>query len=496
MQLPLDRKRAAIPVREQLDHVKGNHQIKFGADIRYAMNLRIPSDNNRTGEYNFSPEGTSDGTNGGLDLATFLLGDVTSFARYVNNPNIAGANNAAERQKRWFFYGQDTWRATSKLTINYGLRWEIYFPETVNGKAHGGFANIVDGASGGIRVAGVGRYSLSGSVENNLKAFAPRLGIAYQATPKTVVRMGYGRSYDIGVFGSNFGHTVTQNLPVLLKQNYDASTFTNGTGPNPNCTAATPCSANLVQLFSLDAGPNVSPGINPNDAFPAVPADGFIPLTSQLSGTHIRPTRQQLPTVDAWNITVQHQVTNTMSLEVAYVGSKGTHGFVGNGPNYDINPARVGDGATVTKAFLIGANGKPDTTQPCPLGATPNPTSTTPGVCGAASASFSAFTPQNQRRPLFPRIPFSLSNYYGNDAASTYNALEVKLDKRFSNGLQFLSHYTYSKAYGYPQDNYYAVSHKDSWGRVTSIATTCSYSAPFTNCPSVAERSTKAMPAE
>ena len=117
-----------------------------------------------------------------------------------------------------------------------------------------------------------------------------------------------------------------------------------------------------------------------------------------------------------------------MSLEVAYVGSKGTHGFVGNGPNYDINPARVGDGATVTKAFLIGANGKPDTTQPCPLGATPNPTSTTPGVCGAASASFSAFTPQNQRRPLFPRIPFSLSNYYGNDAASTYNALEVKLE--------------------------------------------------------------------
>jgi hypothetical protein len=59
-----------------------------------------------------------------------------------------------------------------------------------------------------------------------------------------------------------------------------------------------------------------------------------------------------------------------------------------------------------------------------------------------------------------------LGNYYGNDAASTYNAFEVKLDKRFSNGLQFLSHYTYSKAMGYPQDNYYAVSHLYSWGRV------------------------------
>src|SRR5216684_1410330 len=94
---------------------KGNHIIKFGADIRYAMNLRIPSDNNRTGEYNFSPEATSNGGTGGLDFASFLLGQVNSFARYVNNPDLPGANNAAERQKRWFFYGQDTWRVTSRL---------------------------------------------------------------------------------------------------------------------------------------------------------------------------------------------------------------------------------------------------------------------------------------------------------------------------------------------------------------------------------------------
>jgi len=453
-------------------HVRGNHQIKFGADIRYAMNLRIPSDNNRTGEYNFSPEDTSSGGNGGLDLATFLLGDVTSFARYVNNPTIAGANNAAERQKRWFFYGQDTWRATTKLTLNYGLRWEIYFPETVNGKGHGGFANIVDFGTGGIRVAGYGPYNSSGNVKNALRAFAPRLGIAYQATSKTVVRMGYGRSYDIGVFGSNFGHTVTQNLPVLLKQNYDASTFPDANAPNPNCvvTAAQPvtCSANLVRLFNLGdpQGPNTSPDINPGNAFPAIPSNGFFTLTPGLSGTHIRPLRQTLPTVDAWNITVQRQLTNTMSLEVSYVGSKGTHGFVGDGPNYDINPAAVGDGTSVTKAFILtGGAGSPATTTPCPAGSTPN-SQTASGFCGPASASLSPFVPQNNRRPLYPKIPFDLSNYYGNDAASTYNAFEVKLDKRFSQGFQFLTHYTYAHADGYPQDNYYAVSHLYSWGRV------------------------------
>src|SRR5207244_12244590 len=109
------------------------------------------------------------------------------------------------------------------------------------------------------------------------------VGIAYQLTPKTVVRMGYGRSYDIGVFGSNFGHTVTQNLPVLLKQNYDASSFT-----------TTGASGYFNPLFGLDVGPT-GPTLDPSTCFPPVPADGFIPLTSQLSGTHIRPIKQVLP---------------------------------------------------------------------------------------------------------------------------------------------------------------------------------------------------------
>jgi hypothetical protein len=393
-------------------NIRGNHQIKFGADIRYAMNLRIPSDNNRTGEYNFSPEATSNGGVGGLDLATFLLGDVTSFARYVNNPLAGGS--PAERQKRWFFYGQDTWRATNKLTINYGLRWEIYFPETVNAKGAGGFANVTDlGGTGAIRVAGYGNIGSNGNVNNDFKAFAPRVGIAYQLTPKTVVRLGYGRSYDIGVFGSNFGHTVTQNLPVLLKQNVDASSIV------PNSTE----SANLIPIFTLDQGPTLAgTALVPN--FPTPDANGLIPfstIANEVSGTHIRPPRQVLPTVDAWNATVQRQLTNTMSLEIAYVGSKGTHGFVGDGPNYDLNPVSI-----------VGYN-----------------TSLT----------------QNQRRPLYPLIPYDLGNYYGNDAGSTYNAFEVKVEKRFSGGLQFLSHYTFSHAYNY-NDAYYAISHSIARGPV------------------------------
>lgn len=431
---------------------KGNHIFKFGADIRYAMNLRIPSDNNRTGEYNFSPEGTSNGGSGGLDLATFLLGDVTSFARYVNNPAVAPP---AERQKRWFFYGQDTFRFTPKLTLSYGLRWEIYFPETVNAKGGGGFANIVDlNGAGDIRVAGYGGIGSNGNVGNDYHAFAPRLGIAYQVMPKTVVRAGYGRSYDIGVFGSNYGHTVTQNLPVLLKQNYDATNF-----PPLGCVAPNCPSSNITPLFSLDAGPNSVAAINPLNAFPAIPSNGIIPFSSlggAISGVHIRPIKQTLPAVDAWNLTVQHQLTNSIALEVAYVGSHGTHGFAGDGPNYDINPAAVGAGADITQAFVVGSNPP----VPCAPGTIPNT-----GTCGPASYSFTAFTTQNSRRPLYPTIPFDLGNYYGNDASSDYNAFEVKVEKRFARGLQFISHYTFSHTDGY-DSNYYAISHQIAWGPV------------------------------
>jgi hypothetical protein len=403
--------------------IKGNHQIKFGADIRYAMNLRVPSDNNRTGEYNFSPDVTSSGDLpvlvngksqtgvGGLDFASFLLGDVSLLSRYVDNPNLPSAGNAAERQKRWFFYGQDTYRATTKLTINYGLRWEIYFPESVNTKGNGGFANIVDnGGTGVIRVAGFGPYGLNGNVQNSLHAFAPRLGVAYQLTPKTVLRMGYGRSYDMGVFGSNFGHTVTQNLPVLVKQNIDASAVIKGANPN------------FIPVFNLSQGP-IAP------VFPAIPANGQIPFSSlggQDSGVHIRPVKQVLPTLDAWNLTVQRQVTNTISAEVAYVGNKGSHGFAGDNPNYDVNPVSM---------FLYGTGANSSLRRP---------------LCRAVAG-------------VCTGIPDDLGNFYGNDASSNYNALEAKVDKRFASGLQFIAHYTFSHANFY-DGTQYAVNHPIAYG--------------------------------
>ena len=433
----------------------GNHQFKFGVDYRYARNLRVPSDSNRTGVYAFNHLNTSGGVQdgstglatgqGGLDFATFMLGDVTQLSRYV-----ATSTTAAERQNRMFYYGQDTWRITPKLTLNYGLRWEVYFPEYVNGKDQGGFANIVQGE---IRVAGEGGIGLNGSIDNKWSYFAPRVGVAYQLNQKTVVRMGYGRSYDMGVFGSNFGHAVTQNLPVLAAQLVQ--------GPNSNYDTA----------FSLTSGPPAFP-------FPAIPSNGLFPLagpscfqsstlpvTGLPSGQdciqpHIRPTFQRLPVLDSWNATVQRQLNNSTSLEVAYIGNKGSHGFAGDGNTYNINqPSIVGYG-TLTQtqrrpyydAFTY--NGIADPT---------NLTGSAPGVLQCCSTD--------------------QGNYLGNDASSIYNALQVKVDKRFTHGLQFLTHYTYARADRY-DSNYYNNSHAIAWGPSDQVrhnvwVTSTVYELPF-----------------
>jgi len=408
--------------------MRGNHQFKFGADIRYAENLRVPSDANRTGELHFTQDNnhpnsgsTSAGGVGGAGFANFLLGDVNHMGRFVST-----SLNAAVRQKRFFFYGQDTWRVTSKLSLNYGLRWEIYFPESVNAKGNGGFANPVEGI---IRIAGFGKYGTNGNIDNSWKAFAPRVGIAYQATPKTVVRLGYGRSFDMGVFGSNFGHAVTQNLPVLVNQQVNAN---NNGFPTVNNA--------FYGAFTLAQGPPAFP-------FPPIPSDGILPLggpavvdpttLAVLSpGNNVqprmRPTFQRLPTLDAWNASVQRQLTNTMSLTVGYVANKGTHVFAGNGPAYDLNQVPYGPGSAI---FTPG-----------------NP------------IAFTAVTPPDQRRPFYNKFTYPgfidpatglpmkcctdgiMGNYFGNDANAHYNSLQVTFDKRFTQGLQFMSSYTFSHA--------------------------------------------------
>jgi len=419
--------------------ISGNHQFKFGADLRHASNLRVPSDANRTGQLQFSHLGTSDGAasaTGGLDLATYLFSEVTYFDRYVGSP---GEPSAIETQNRYFFYGQDTWRPTTKLTVNYGLRWELYTPENVNKKGNGGFGVLPEGV---IRVAGYGNISNNGNTANNYKNFAPRLGIAYEVTPKTVVRLGYGRSFDIGVFGSNFGHTVTQNLPVLAHQILQASGFD-----------------------SKSAAFNFTTGPIPN-SFPVVPSNGILPLFGPCSpgsvgdcfnpsvGPRIRPDKVVVPTVDAWNATVQTQLTRTLNIEAGYVANHGSHVFKGNGNSYNPNQATIVGFGTLSYAQRSPYN---DAFQ-------------TPYVDSLGNATI-VHCCQGQG-----------FNYSGSDGTNSYKALQIKATQRAGGGLTLLAHYTYSRAYD--NDGSYQPQLSQGYGRQdfnrdSELVITSLYELPF-----------------
>jgi outer membrane receptor protein involved in Fe transport len=430
---PLTEREQGFQFANNWTKLKGNHQFKVGVDLRHATNLRIPSDANRTGILNFNHQGTSDNNNGGLDIATFLFGEVTAFDRYVGSSTEL---NAIETQNRYFFYGQDTWRATRKLTVNYGLRWEFYTPESVNSKGAGGFAVLPEGV---IRVAGYGSISSNGNTANNYKLWAPRIGIAYELNPKTVVRMGYGRSFDIGVFGSLFGHTVTQNLPVLAHQNINGPT-------NDNKTPA----------FNFTVGPT------PNQ-FPVIPSNGILPFFGPCAagstgtclalnvGPHIRPDKLVAPTVDAWNVTVQRQLTNKTSVDVAYVANHGSHVFKGNGPTYNPNQASVVN------------FGVPNPANPI------DPNTGLPGVwtynqrAPYNSAFSTPYTDQNGVTTTVTCCSGYGFGYAGNDGVNSYKALQIKVDHRASAGLTLNGSYTYSRAYD--NDGSYQPDLRQGYGR-------------------------------
>ena len=356
-----------------------DHTFKFGADVRRAYNLRVPSDSHRSGELTFNTDRTRGPSGGGLGLATFLLGDVTRLARYVST-----STDARERQWRHFYYAQDTWRPMPKLTLNYGLRLDIINPQTVNEPGNGGWLDLDTGL---INVGGVGGVDLAGNTENRFN-WAPRLGATYQIDEKTVIRGGFGRTYDIGVFGSLFGHSVTQNLPVLAFQELR--------GPE-----------NFDAAFNLAQGPTAP-------VFPTVPTNGLLTLPNGIS-TKALPRKQRPPTVDAFNITLQRQLTDSMSVEVGYVGNRGRHVFAGDGPDVGVNE---------------------------------------PTLEGFPNVS------QNLRRPFFADRPTTYLGlggpfgwtqgiaYFCNCANNWYDSVQAKFNKRFSDGYAVQVNYTGQKARG------------------------------------------------
>jgi hypothetical protein len=228
----------------------------------------------------------------------------------------------------------------------------------------------------------VNKVPLNGDVQNSFTNLAPRLGIAYQMTKDTVMRIGYGRTFDVGTFGSIFGHSVTQNLPVLGIQQLNPSN-------------------NFDSVFNLSQGPARLDVNTVLDTQPKGPNGN--PLLPDGVRSFVYPKKMRLATLDAWNASVQHQFSSNLSVEAAYVGNKGTHVFAGEGPDYDPN-----------QPTLVGF---------------------------AQGLSTNDRRPFYQKFGWSQGL-----RYFGNDANNHYNSLQTKVEKRFSSMYSLLAHYTYAHA--------------------------------------------------
>ena len=287
--------------------ISGNHQWRWGVDIRRHREDLFTLNASTRGQFGFNQTTTGSPTvsGSGLGTATFLLGDASSFSRgvFILFP--------AERATRAAIYGGDTWRISPKLTVNYGVRWE--YIEPVVAAKPGGAVNF-DFNTGDLILAGLGDVSISSNVQPRYNNFAPRLGVAYKLTEKTVIRAGLGRSYFLNGFDAAFNH-LTTSYPVAQNQ---VVSQTNQYTP----------------IFQIQQGP-------PTPTPPAFPSSGHLkppPGTAIKAWESVRKT----PSVDSWNFTIERQLKHDMIVSVAYVGNKGTH-LDFDYFNYNAAPPGAGD---------------------------------------------------------------------------------------------------------------------------------------------------------
>lgn len=397
----------AVVGSDLLTWVKGRHTLKFGVEYRNMTN-NVPHVTGEAGEFDFSRASTGLlGEVSGSPIASFLLEQVDSA-----NFNIRNNTRSIAVQTSWIAHAGDTWQVAPKLSLNYGLRWETVSPSY---EKHDFFSFLdplglnpaAGNRPGRLAFAGdqAGPASYGARYPENryFKAFAPRFGLAYSPTEKTVVRLGYGIFFDAGFIPG-----------------WEGGIRSDGFNSTPSFSST---QGGLVAAFIL------SQGVPQNFSRPPFLDSGF--LNGQNAPIYRPVDANRLPYSQQWNLTIEHQATRTINISAAYVGSKGTRLISRIDPLNALDPSLLGRyGSALLSEFQPGQTS---------LNGVPVP--------------YSGWVEQMQACPptlaqaLLP-FPQYCGNIYGineNAGNSTYHSLQLKAEKRFSKGLWFLTSYTFSK---------------------------------------------------
>jgi hypothetical protein len=358
--LPNSKVSETTTLQDNLSFQRGNHALKFGGSYRFVRSYFAISSNAR-GNYTFSGGFTQDPQNRaatGASLGDFVLG-------IPSTGTISNFTQGDLRYRYWGGFIQDDWKATSKLTINMGLRYELWTQPVERHNSQANFfladrklAYAFNNVPAGVPASAIENVPLDIDTRSLLKTsytnLAPRLGFAFQTTPSMVIRGGAGIFYADSPFIGASGRLVA-NPPYAIASSYATD--------------------NITPILGLSTGfpPGAVTGVN----FNTTNLVTFAPDLKNGSVYH-------------WSMGVQKQAGQYV-FDVNYVGTRAVSLPVG----YNVNQALAGPGSVASRRTYQGFN---DISQQVSMG------------------------------------------------YSRYNALEARVERRYSNGLSLLVSYTYSKS--------------------------------------------------
>ncbi|HXJ85413.1 MAG TPA: TonB-dependent receptor [Candidatus Binatia bacterium] len=414
--LPSDEVSSTIQLNDDFTKIYGKHTFKMGIEWQHVKFSTLQPPWSR-GQFNFDGTYTDIPNVGGGNTgrAQFLLTPqattVPGGTDYVGGPNNVFASNISLSDNGKNYYGtyvQDDWKMSPKLTLNLGIRWDYFglvydhYAKQANfvpgGPPSGGPLYIIPPgplatqlsssfqtllSQDGIGLAITKQYG-KGLGKSQTSNWAPRFGFAYQATPKFVVRGGVGMFYN-GFENRGYSPNLGENYPFQFSFQFQQKNDATPINQFQGCADATPTGG-----MYLETG------------FACIPLD---PLAVNAQGLQLRGIQfdYKTPYSIGSNLTLQYEVTPSLSVQAGYVGTYGRHLEVF--PNSNLP------------------------TQLLP----PNTTLTNPG--GIAS---------NLGGLQFPDFAQGAS-YAMTAGSSYYHGLQTSLNKKFSKGLDFLFAYTWSK---------------------------------------------------
>ena len=381
-----------VQINDDVSIQRGDHQIVFGGVLSRAYS-NGKSNVTSAGTYNFNGQQT------GLPVADFLTGRLNTLSQ---------SGPALMLTHRYYLglYLQDTWKVTPRLTANYGLRWEPYFPQVLDDDRiynwdydrfkQGIKSSVFKNAPAGFYYPGDAGFPGKTGVSHQLKLFQPRVGIAWDVTGKgnTSLRASYGLAYAF--------------LPLVLQID----------------TANSPPWGNSVQVTTPSGGfddPWLGyPGGNP---FPTV----FNANTSFVRGGLYNNTPYNIKNTyaESWNLSLQHQIARNWLISTTYTGSTTLHLWTQNQLNSGVY-------------FYNGTN-------TCTL---PNGTTIT-GTGGQCSTNANLVS----RRRLTLESPqegpyFTLLSNFDSGGTMSYHGLLVNVERRAAKGVTIGGNYAWSHCIG------------------------------------------------